>query len=81
MPRYLFIVQNDKPAPDSTEIDLDGPEAARAMAMAEASEMLRDHQGQSWPAPPWWVHVTDERGATVCRLTVSGTAGSAIGAG
>ena len=40
MPRYLFIVQNDKPAPDSTEIDLDGPEAARAMAMAEASEML-----------------------------------------
>ena len=43
------------------------------MAMAEAGEMLRDHQDRAWPSPDWWVEVTDEQGTTVCRITVSGT--------
>ena len=74
MPRYLFTVQNSKPEPDRVEVDLPGPEEARAAAMAEAGEMLRDHQGRAaWPSPAWWVHVTDEVGATVCRLTITGT--------
>lgn len=73
MPRYLFTVQNSKPEPDLVEVDLPGPAEARSAAMAEAGEMLRDHRDQAaWPSPDWWVHVTDEEGTTVCRLTVSG---------
>ncbi len=75
VPRYAFTVQNSHPHPDTTEIDLSGPDEARAMALAEASDMLRDHRDHSaWPSPAWWVEVTDEQGARVCRLTVSGTA-------
>jgi hypothetical protein len=73
VPRYLFTVQNSAPEPDTTELDLPGPEDARAMAMAEVGEMLRDHRDTTaWPSPDWWVHVTDETGETVCRLTVGG---------
>jgi hypothetical protein len=74
VPRYLFTVQNSAPEPDTTELDLPSPEEARAMAMAEASDMLRDHRDDAWPSPDWWVHVTDEEGETVCRLTMSGKA-------
>jgi hypothetical protein len=66
-------MQDSNPAPDITEIHLDGPQEARSIAMAEAGEMLRDHADKSWPATDWWVHVTDEQGTTVCRITVSGT--------
>ncbi|TNC48554.1 hypothetical protein FHG66_13480 [Rubellimicrobium rubrum] len=76
MPRYLFTVQNSKPAPDTTGLDLAGPEEARSMAMTEAGEMLRDHRDSDWPTPEWWVLVTDEQGSTVCRITVSGTGGT-----
>ena len=73
MPRYLFTVQNSKPEPDRVEMDLAGPEEARSAAIAEAGEMLRDHRDkEAWPSPEWWVHVTDEKGVTVCRLTVTG---------
>ena len=73
MPNYVFTVRDSKPAPDTVEIQLDGPQTARSMAMTEAGEMLRDHADRCWPATDWWVHVTDEQGATVCRITVSGT--------
>ena len=43
------------------------------MAMAEAGEMLWDHQDNAWPTRDWWVQVTDEQGTSVCRITVSGT--------
>ena len=74
MPHYVFTVQDSAPAPDTVEIQLDGPQRARALAMAEAGEMLRDHADRSWPATDWWVQVTDEQGAPLCRITVSGTA-------
>ena len=76
VPRYLFTIHDSKPTPDTVGIHLSGPEEARSMAIAEASEMLRDHRDRAgWPTPSWWVHVTDEeQGTTVCRLTVSGTA-------
>ena len=73
MPHYVFTVQDSAPAADTVEIQLDGPETARSMAMTEASDVLRDHADRSWPATDWWVHVTDEQGATVCRISVSGT--------
>ncbi len=73
MPHYVFTVQDSAPARDTVEIQLDGPQRARALAMAEAGDMLRDHADRSWPATDWWVHVTDEQGATVCRITVSGS--------
>ncbi len=74
MPRYVFTVQNSKPDPDTVEVDLADPQDARSMAMAEAGEMLRDHQTNgAWPTDQWWVHVADEQGTTVCRLTVSGS--------
>ena len=73
MPRYVFTVQNSKPEPDRVELDLPGPAEARSAAMVEAGEMLWDHRDRdAWPSPDWWVHVTDEDGRTVCRLTVSG---------
>ena len=74
MPRYIFTVQNSNPAPDTTEVDLAGPQDARSMALAEAGEMLRDHQDRVvWPMHDWWVHVADEQGTTVCRLSISGS--------
>ena len=44
------------------------------MAVTVAGEMLRDHRAKFWLRPDWGVQVTDEQGATVCRITVSGTA-------
>ena len=76
MPHYVFTVQDSAPTPDTVEIQLDGPQTARSMAMTEAGEMLKDHADRSWPATDWWVHVTDEQGTTVCRIVVSGTAQS-----
>ena len=73
MPHYVFTVQDSAPTPGTVEIQLDGPGEARSMAMTEAGEMLKDHADRSWPASDWWVQVTDEQGAPVCRITVSGT--------
>jgi hypothetical protein len=66
------------PRKDSTEfidrdgVELAGLEKARAQAVTAAAEALRDLDGRFWSGEDWHMWVTDESGATVCRLRFCG---------
>ena len=75
MPRCFFNLDGG-PYPDPDDgIDLKGPEQARSEAVILAGEMLKQIDGQFWGAAEWRLYVTDERGATVCTLSIKGTTG------
>ncbi len=75
MPLFTFSIEDGRDVPDRVSLPLDGPERARAEAVVAAGEMLRDADGAFWDAPEWRLHVTDEEGATVSVLTITGTIG------
>ena len=72
MPRYFFHTPGDDPSLDEG-VELAGPKEAREQASIAAGEILRDIDGAFWSKPEWQMQVTDERGATVCLLTIKGT--------
>ena len=49
-----------------------GPDHARSQAVIATGEMVRDTDGRFWDGPEWRMHVTDEDGATVCEIRISG---------
>ena len=77
MPRYFFNLEGGPYAEPDGGTDLKGPEEARAAAVTLAGEMLQSIDGQFWGEPEWRLHVTDQQGATVCTLTITGTTGEA----
>lgn len=76
MARYFFHVQNGSDFPDDTGTECPGPDAARALAVKTAGEMLKDLGGRFWNTGEWRMHVADETGQTVCRLRFSAERGS-----
>jgi hypothetical protein len=56
---------------DDEGFELAGPDEARALAVINAGEALRDLGPKFWTAPEWRMWVTDESGATVCALSFS----------
>ena len=72
MPRYFFNVDGAPHPADEDGIDLRGPDEARSAAVTLAGEMLKVANGRFWGAPEWRLHITDEQGATVCLLTITG---------
>ena len=75
MPHYYFHVHDGRDLPDEDGIDLSGDKEARAQAVTAAAEALKDLGAMFWDHPAWRMHVTDERGATVCDLRVSNQPG------
>jgi hypothetical protein len=72
MPLFFFH-DTDEIAHRATEgVRFRDPDQARAVAVRAAGEHLKDIDGQFWNGPEWRMHVTDEKGATVCVLTVRG---------
>lgn len=73
MPRYFFHTSGDDPSLNDG-VELAGPKEAREQASVAAGEILRDIDGAFWTQPEWQMQVTDEQGATVCWLSIKGTA-------
>jgi hypothetical protein len=71
MPRYFFNVHDGKDLPDSEGIELPGRNEAHRQALTTAGEMLREMNREFLAGDVWEMHVTDEAGATVCRLMFS----------
>jgi hypothetical protein len=72
MPRYFFTLDGAELGPDQDGTVLTGPDEAQSEAVIAAGQMLRDADGHFWNRPEWRMHVTDEAGATVCDLRISG---------
>lgn len=46
--------------------------SACSEAVAAAGEMFRDLSERYWTKPSWQMEVTDEEGAVVCELSITG---------
>lgn len=77
MPRYFFDVQDGTAVPDVEGTYYESPERACLEAVTLAGEMLKDLDGAFWTSDEWCMRVSNEQGATVCTLRISGTLGDA----
>ena len=77
MPRYFFNIHDGDDIPDAEGTVLPGAEKARSQAVFAAGVMLRDLHRRVWQDPDWRMRVTDEHGATVCTLNITGQLGEA----
>jgi hypothetical protein len=71
MPRYFFNVHDGRDLPDTDGIELAGRDAAHKEAFRAAGEMLKAADRKFLRDDVWEMHVTDDAGATVCRLKFS----------
>jgi hypothetical protein len=71
MPRYFFNVHDGKDLPDDRGVDLADRNAAHREAIVTAGEMLKETGRKFLRGDVWEMQVTDEAGATVCRLRFS----------
>jgi hypothetical protein len=72
MPRYFFNVRDGLDISDHDGTVLPGIKEARAAAITAAGEAIQDLGPQFWESHhEWQMHVTDESGATVCKLNFS----------
>ena len=72
MSRYFFHVHDGKDCPDHDGVELASLGEVRAQAVIACGEALKDLDGAFWESREWRMQVVDERGATVCVLTLSG---------
>ncbi len=72
MPRYFFHIHDGEERPDRDGVELTGPDQAREQAVVACGEALKDLDGEFWDSREWRMLVVDEKGATVCVLTLSG---------
>jgi hypothetical protein len=68
----LFHVHDGKDCPDHDGVELASLGEVRAQAVIACGEALKDLDGAFWESREWRMQVVDERGATVCVLTLSG---------
>jgi hypothetical protein len=73
MARYYFHVHDGIDMPDDEGTDFVDDGAARAAAIVAAGEMLRDLGIKYWEHSDWSMEVTDQVGATVCKLDLCST--------
>lgn len=77
MPRYYFHVHDGEAVLERIAITLNGDDHARDQAIVAAAEALKSLGSGFWGHGDWRMHVTDERGATVCDLRLSNQPGPA----
>jgi hypothetical protein len=68
MPRYFFHLKDGTTRMDEEGIELAGHDEARAAAVINSGEVLKDLGAKFWTEAEWRLWVTDEAGATVCAL-------------
>jgi hypothetical protein len=71
VPKYFFHVHDGKPQPDDQGVELADRNEAHRQAITTAGEMLREVGRKFAAGDVWEMHVTNEAGATVCRLQFS----------
>jgi hypothetical protein len=71
MPRYFFNVHDGKDLPDNEGTELPGRNEAHRQAIITEGEMLRESDRKFLVGDIWEMQVTDDKGATVCRLKFS----------
>jgi hypothetical protein len=71
MARYFFNVHDGKDLPDDRGTELADRDEAHRQAIVTAGEILRESGRKFLRGHAWEMHVTDEAGATVCRLRFS----------
>jgi hypothetical protein len=69
VPRYFFNVVDGRFLPDLEGTPMSGLDAAKDEAVRTAGEMLRDLR--NWGGSEWQMHVSDESGTTLIKLTFS----------
>jgi hypothetical protein len=72
VPRYFFHCNDGAERLDADGVELPNLTRARGEAVVFMGERLKDVDGAFWGQPAWRMWVTDESGATVCELNVSG---------
>ena len=72
MPRCFFHVDDGSEQPDGKGTDLADMDQVRSEAVRLSGEVLRDMEGRFWRRPEWRLTVTNESGADVLSLQVSG---------
>jgi hypothetical protein len=71
MPGYFFNVHDGRDLPDDQGVQLPDRDEAHRQAIVTAGEMLRESDRKFLAGDVWEMRVTDEAGATVCRLRFS----------
>ena len=71
-PRYFFHVHDGRDIPDTSGVELSGPEEARNEAVRACGEALRDLDGKFWESEMWTMTVQDGNGNLVCELKFFG---------
>lgn len=72
MPLYFFNFKDGELSLDDQGTELPHVDAARAEAVIASGQMIHDHGVKFWKDRDWHMWVTDEAGATVCALRLSG---------
>jgi hypothetical protein len=72
MARYFFHFHDGADQPDLTGTELAGAQEARDAAVVFMGKELRELGGDFWPGGEWSIRVSDEAGATVCAIRVTG---------
>ncbi len=73
MPRYFFNVNDGRNMFDGEGTVFASPDDARAQAMVAAGLTLKNSGADFWDMHEWRMHVTDEQGATICRIHLGGS--------
>jgi hypothetical protein len=68
MARYFFHLRDGREFIDHEGTVLSGIDEARAQAVVNSGEVLRESGAKFWNGQEWRLWVTDEVGATVCAL-------------
>ena len=76
MPRYFFNIQDGRDIPDTEGIVLADADAARVEAVAALGDLIKGRAKTFWKSGDWQIQVTDEQGASVCDVYLSGTVGA-----
>jgi hypothetical protein len=71
MARYFFNVHDGKHLPDDQGVELADRDEAHRQAIVTTGEILRESGRKFLRGDIGEMHVTDESGATVCRLRFS----------
>ena len=72
MQRFFFHICDGVDVRDEEGVLLDGVGEARVLAVSSVNCLLQDLGRRRWSRTEWAMQVTNEQGATVCKLSFFG---------
>lgn len=74
MQRFFFHICDGVDVRDEEGVLLEGADEARVLAVSSVSRLLKDLGRRRWSRTEWAMQVTNEQGATICKLSFFGFA-------